>query len=496
MDGVVFDCAHCTRCFLTSSGRSQHERRVHPEEYHGLRGASDVTNFAPIVPPPRREDGLDCVTGVPFGRRDRVATLVELCRLEGVVAELSDELRVKGEGVLRRCELESVEEVLEPTEDDLLGEGPVGEQLMGKRSAWCKAFEKDRRRTVDRIFQGQSLRGSRRLPDGSREFWQGIFSDSSKPGLLGLVDRMRYEKERLYLCMSTPVTNHEVVDVLSEVSGSSAAGPDGIKKGALMKVDTDVIVDIFNKFLDLGKVPSSLKQFKMHLLPKKEGATEPSDHRPLNVGNLMRRLFSSVLVGRMSVCLKQGMGQRGFQRGVEGVYLNVGMLSLCIKENVKRRRSVSYAYLDMKKAFDSVKHSEMLKVLALHGVPKQLVALLADMYSGNTSVLQNGEVLHLEKGVLQGDPLSPLLFNLVLDEALRSIRGQGEVGFGFTNRKGRSKDYSVGLGYLAYADDLVVFANCPGQLVQKISVLTERLGEYGLTLDARKSVVCHLVKYI
>ena len=89
---------------------------------------------------------------------------------------------------------------------------------------------------MDRILQGQSLRGSRRLPDGSRKFWQGIFSDASKPGLLGLVNRMRYEEERLYLCMSTPVTNHEVVDVLSEVSGRSAAGPDGIQKGALMRV--------------------------------------------------------------------------------------------------------------------------------------------------------------------------------------------------------------------------------------------------------------------
>ena len=40
--------------------------------------------------------------------------------------------------------------------------------------------------------------------------------------------------------------------------------------------------------------------------------------------------------------------------------------------------------------------------MALNGVPRRLVALLADMYSGKTSVLQTGEVLRLELGVGRG----------------------------------------------------------------------------------------------
>ena len=99
--------------------------------------------------------------------------------------------------------------------------------------------------------------------------------------------------------------------------------------------------------------------------------------------------------------------------------------------------------------------------------PRKLIQLLADMYTGNESVLQNGEELELKRGVLQGDPLSPLLFNLVLDEALLSIKGQGEVGFGFLE-SGRSKSYRTGIGYLAYADDLVIFANGASQLTGKI----------------------------
>ena len=76
-------------------------------------------------------------------------------------------------------------------------------------------------------------------------------------------------------------------------------------------------------------------------------------------------------------------------------------------------------------------------------------------------MLQTGEALRLEKGVLQGSPLSPLLSNLALDEALRSIRGRSVL---------LAKDGpKVGFGYLAYVDDLV--ANCPDQLLLKLNVL-------------------------
>ena len=87
MDGVTYCCTYCSKHFSTLIGRSQHERKVHPEEYHSSKGAGCAADFDQIVPLPRREDDLDCVTGESFGRRDRVDTLVELGRLEGVVEE-------------------------------------------------------------------------------------------------------------------------------------------------------------------------------------------------------------------------------------------------------------------------------------------------------------------------------------------------------------------------------------------------------------------------
>ena len=94
-----------------------------------------------------------------------------------------------------------------------------------------------------------------------------------------------------------------------------------------------------------------------------------------------------------------------------------------------KRKDFSFAFLDIRKAFDSTKHEELIKILAKIGIPRETLVLIADLYTGNIAELQNGDKIRLQRGVIQGDPLSPLLFNLMLDEGLNSIRDQGEVSF-------------------------------------------------------------------
>ena len=149
------------------------------------------------------------------------------------------------------------------------------------------------------------------------------------------------------------------------------------------------------------------------------------------------------------------LGQRVFRRGNKGSYINVQILTKIIKEKAVTRKDFSFAFLDMRKAFDSIKHRELIKVLAKIGIPRKTLVLIANLYTGNISELQNCDAIRLQRGVVQGDPLSPLLFNLTLDEGLNSIRDQGEVSFKKTK-----------IGHIAFADDLVIFANNDSQINQ------------------------------
>ena len=66
----------------------------------------------------------------------------------------------------------------------------------------------------------------------------------------------------------------------------------------------------------------------------------------------------------------------------------------------------------------------------------------------------------------------------MLYEALPSIRNQGEVTFGKTK-----------IGHIAFADDLVIFANNDTQIYQKIMILAEKLQKLGLKINAEKKVL-------
>ena len=76
------------------------------------------------------------------------------------------------------------------------------------------------------------------------------------------------------------------------------------------------------------------------------------------------------------------------------------------------------------------------------GVPRKVLMLLGSMYSGASVNLQNGESIQIKRGVLQGDPLSPLFFNLLLNDALLdSVRGLSKVGMGFTGKGAKKTHY-------------------------------------------------------
>ena len=110
----------------------------------------------------------------------------------------------------------------------------------------------------------------------------------------------------------------------------------------------------------------------------------------------------------------------------------------------------------------------MAKVLRSYGIPDKLVDAINGSYANTRSKVYSpdgvSEEFDIVAGVLQGDTLSPYLFIIVLDYALRkAINGhEEELGFTIVPRRSR-RLYPTVLTDLDFADDIALLSNTVSQ---------------------------------
>ena len=149
-------------------------------------------------------------------------------------------------------------------------------------------------------------------------------------------------------------------------------------------------------------------------------------------------------------------------------------------------KSTFAAILDLAKAFDSVERSAIMRAAEAVGIPPLLIKYLKNLYASSTTTLSgtnwSSEPIKVTRGVKQGDPLSPVIFNLVIDQLLCSL--PQECGFTYNGKTVRT---------MAFADDLVLLADSPIDLQHLLDWTSTFLGTCGLLLKTSK---CHTVSIV
>ena len=87
--------------------------------------------------------------------------------------------------------------------------------------------------------------------------------------------------------------------------------------------------------------------------------------------------------------------------------------------------------IDAEKAFDKIQHAFLIKTLKNVGIEGAYLDIIKAIYERpNANIILNGEKLRafpLRSGTRQGCPLSPLLFNIVLEVLASAIRQHKEI---------------------------------------------------------------------
>lgn len=243
---------------------------------------------------------------------------------------------------------------------------------------------------------------------------------------------------------------------------------------------------LLTKALREGSVPAAFAEATIAALLKtrKDGtpldATQGASYRYIAVSDTLSKLLSTLLAGRISHwALLHGIidrAQIGFMP-MHGAELHVFTLTETIKARLRRGEHTAVLFVDLRRAYDELHRPTLWRVLEHMGIPDNIIRLLDDWSSKRTArVRVNGSLsdpIALSKGCPQGDPLSPLLFNLFIESLSRRLA---------TACPGVRAIGEVHINRLLYADDIAVLGADRTALVHALAVISEWCTEWGMAI--------------
>lgn len=288
-------------------------------------------------------------------------------------------------------------------------------------------------------------------------------------------------KKTCYGNMYRPIGDADLQWALDN-SKSMSAGPDRIRITHARRVPPRRLLLLFNSMLLFGIVPDILKANRTIFIPKGVGTADPNNWRPITISSVLLRLCNKIIGKRFAEEVPFHSHQRGFLR-IDGVFLNTMTLESVIMERRRKRKPYHIISLDLQKAFDSVSHQSIRRALQRFSIDERLQHFILDGYDNSSTVpeigAEHGRKISFRRGVKQGDPLSPYLFNLMLDELICILQSRNN---GIPLAEG------LNLSVLGYADDLILFADSIKAAQTVLRYTIDFFDKRGLSLNPRKCV--------
>ncbi|KAJ9686353.1 hypothetical protein PVL29_015315 [Vitis rotundifolia] len=252
---------------------------------------------------------------------------------------------------------------------------------------------------------------------------------------------------------------------------------------------------MFMEFHEQNSFLRSLNNTFLVLLPKKGGAEDLGEFRPISLLGGLYKLLAKVLANRLKKVVGKviSLDQNVFVQGRQ--ILDASLIANEVLDYWKKRGVKGLiCKLDIEKAYDNINWQFLMMVLQKMGFGTKWMSWMWSCIStAKFSILVNGVPAGFfpsSKGLRQGDPLSPYLFVMGMEVLSVLIRRAVEGGYisGCNIRRGNGP--AAIISHLLFADDTIVFCEAKKDYLTYLSwILMWFEAASGLRINLEKSEV-------
>ena len=272
------------------------------------------------------------------------------------------------------------------------------------------------------------------------------------------VDAAQAPLDRL---LNFEVLREDLVDAMSELSPTSAAGPDGVP--AILLKNCRLVISrplalLWGKSLQDGKIPAICKTANIVPIHKGKSRAVPANYRPVALTSQLIKIFEKVVRRKIVSHLDRhnsfNTSQHGFRAGRSCVSQLLSHFDH-VTALLEQGKSVDVIYLDFAKAFDKVDIGVTLRKLHSLGirgnVGRWLTAFLTNREQAVVINNSRSQAQPMISGVPQGSVLGPLLFLILIGDIDQEVANSFLSSFADDTRVGRGIE-SEGDARLLQAD--------------------------------------------